>query len=71
MATGMSREELVLMVTKIMKADGTEEEVDELISALDRNVPHPAVTDLIFYSPELVTPEEIVDKALSYDPLRM
>lgn len=66
----MTRTELVELVTRIMRGGGTEEDQESWIALLEANVPHPCVTDLIFYpeGPE-PTPEEVVDVALSYQPL--
>ncbi len=36
---------------------------------LERSVPHPEVSDLIFYSKREMTAEEIVAEALSYKPI--
>lgn len=63
----MSREELIELVKKIMKCEGTEEEVDNMIDILEKNVIDPEVTNYIFY--EENTPEEVVDKALEYKPI--
>ncbi len=63
----MSREELIELVKKIMKCEGTEEEVDNMIDILEKNVIDPEVTNYIFY--EENTPEEVVDKALTYKPI--
>jgi len=63
----MSREELNELVEKIMKCEGTEEEVDNMIDILEKNVIDPEVTNYIFY--EENTPEEVVDKALAYKPI--
>lgn len=71
----MDRDALVDLVRRIMAAEGeTEEEADRLIALFAANVPHPRAIDLMFY-PEREfgpgrdpTPEEIVDRALSYVP---
>ena len=42
-----------------------------MIELLERNVPHPAVTDLIFYSDENLTAEELVQRALAYRPIQL
>jgi hypothetical protein len=39
------------------------------MTLLEDNVPHPEVSDLIFYTEEKLTPEEIVERALSYKPI--
>ena len=63
----MTREELISLVEKIMKCQGTEKEIDEMIELLEENVIDPEVTNYIFY--EENTPEEVVDKALAYKPI--
>ncbi|MGC4068451.1 MAG: bacteriocin immunity protein [Polyangiaceae bacterium] len=64
----MTRDELVGIVRRIMTAHGSEEQLDELLATLESNVPHPAVSDLIFYPPDGhdLTADEIVDQALQY-----
>lgn len=63
----MTREELISLVEKIMKCQGTEIEIDEMIELLEENVIDPEVSNYIFY--EENTPEEVVDKALAYKPI--
>ena len=63
----MTREELIALVDRIMKCQGSEKEIDEMIELLDQNVTDPEVTNYIFY--EENTPEEVVDKALAYKPI--
>ncbi|MGC6432031.1 MAG: bacteriocin immunity protein [Jejuia sp.] len=66
----MTRKELISLVENIKDSeDKTEQELDNLINILKRNVLHPEVTDLIYYNE--LTPEEIVDKALSYMSIRL
>ncbi|WP_193318282.1 bacteriocin immunity protein [Nonomuraea phyllanthi] len=65
----ITREELAEIVRRIMEAD---QETDYYLKLLDVNVPHPRVSDLIFWPPEELrdaTPEQIVDIALSYRPI--
>lgn len=68
MSNVLTRNELVILVRKIMECKGNEEEISEWITILIENVPHPSVSDLIFYPEEELTPEEIVDQALAYKP---
>jgi hypothetical protein len=66
----LERDALVALTQRIMDADGTEAEIDGMIELLERNVPHPAVTDLIFYPDEEdVTAEQIVERALAHRPV--
>ena len=65
----MSREELVDLVSKIMNCEGSEEEIDEMIFLLEKNVGDPQVIDYIYYDEK--TPEEVVDLALAYKPIQL
>ncbi|MGN7358472.1 bacteriocin immunity protein [Paenibacillus sp. SAF-054] len=65
----LSRDELIILVSKIMSGEGSEPEIDEMLDLLERNVPDPHVSDLIFWSDIEYSPEEIVDKAMSYKPI--
>jgi hypothetical protein len=67
----LGREQLIQLVTKIINVEGSEEQIDEWVQLVEDNVPHPAVTDLIYYSQEQLTPEQIVDKALAYKPIQL
>lgn len=71
MENKLSRLELIELVEKIMKLKGTEEQIDNMIEELERNVPHPEVSDLIFWNEEELTPEKIVDIALAYKPIQL
>lgn len=64
----MEREELVRLVRRITATDGTEAEQDALLELLEQNVPHPEVSDLIYYPPGGIelSAEEVVDRALAY-----
>jgi hypothetical protein len=58
-----------------MAAEGaTQEDADDLVDLFVRNVPHPEADDLIFYPQKEFghepTPEEVVDRALSYKPIQ-
>ncbi|MGG5741813.1 MULTISPECIES: bacteriocin immunity protein [Bacillus cereus group] len=46
----ITREELINLVGKIVECEGTEEEIDEMLEAVERNVPHPEVSDLIYWN---------------------
>jgi len=67
----LDRAELIAIVRRIMDADGTESEIDALIATLESNVPHPSVSDLIFWPPsgDEPTAEQIVDAAMTYRPI--
>jgi hypothetical protein len=66
----MNRDELLSLVTQICNGEyDTEEERSALIEILENNVPDPNVMNLIFKHKPKLTPEEIVEKALSYKPI--
>lgn len=64
----MTREELINLVKELYNSKGETEE-DRLLSLLEKNVPHPEVSDLIYW--EDLTPEEVVDRALAYKPIQL
>ncbi|MFF9135896.1 hypothetical protein ACF1AY_38800 [Streptomyces sp. NPDC014776] len=76
MVMSLTREQLVDLVNRIMDAEGTEDDDDQLIEILEANVVHPRVLNLI-YHPEVeglregATAEQIVDAALTYKPIAL
>lgn len=62
----LTREQLVDLVARIIVFDATEGEVDRMEALFEENVPYPGAYSLIYQSDPEMTPEEIVDKALSY-----
>ena len=68
----MEKEELIELVKKIQAVEGSEEEIDGMIDEFLENVPDPNASDYIFEKEyEDLTPQEIVDKALSYRPIQL
>lgn len=69
----LTKEELVDLVRRIVAAEGTEEEQDDMMDLLEANVADPEVSDLIYYPPSGValTPEQIVERALAYRPIQL
>jgi hypothetical protein len=67
----MTKDEIVQAVRRIIDADGTESELEGLLALVEQNVPHPSVSDLIFYPPNGIelSAEEIVNAALAYQPI--
>lgn len=69
----ITKAELVEIVTRIVNADDHSKFYLEL---LERNLPHPRISNLIYW-PEKEgltqdsTPEEIVNKAMSYKPIQL
>ncbi|MBJ8030331.1 bacteriocin immunity protein [Bacillus cereus group sp. N21] len=67
----ITRAELISLVSKLVECEGTEKEIDEMIEVVERNVPHPEVSDLLYWNDEELTPEQIVDIALAYKPIQL
>ena len=66
----MERRELIDIVRELYNSEGkTEVEENSLLDLLEKNVPHPEVSDLIYWHD--LTPEEVVDRALAYKPLQL
>lgn len=65
----MTRDQLIELVKKIAAADGTEQQIDQMLELLEKNVPDPEVANYIFYDD--LQPAEIVDKALAYKPIQL
>jgi len=66
----LSRAELIEAVRTLMTGGlGSEEANDELIGRVERSVPDPEVSDLMFFSDPPLTPEEVVEAALAYRPI--
>jgi hypothetical protein len=66
-----SKGQLVELVGKLQRSEGTEDEQMGWLLLLDRNVPHPAISDLIYHSEGELTAEEIVEQALAYKPIQL
>lgn len=66
----MTKDELVILVQKIIDAKCSEEEELEILDILERNVPYPGIQDLIF-SLENLTAEEVIEEALKYKPIQL
>ncbi|MGQ5525312.1 bacteriocin immunity protein [Chitinimonas sp. PSY-7] len=64
----LSRDELVRMISKIMNAEGSEEELDELLFKLKEISLLPNVSDLIFFPEKEMSAEEIADAIQNYKP---
>jgi hypothetical protein len=66
----LTREELILLVQKICETDyETEEEGNELIERLEKNVIHPSPLDVIRNNYPVLNFSQILDKIFSYQPI--
>ena len=72
MNINLTRHELIKLVQKIMNAEGTEYEIHNNVNILEKNVPHPEVSGLIFWPKNgEPTAEEVVNEALAYKPIQL
>ncbi len=65
----LSNDELLELITCLMNVEGTEYETAYWLELLEQNVPHPHVSDLIYWAVREMTPEEILAEALAYKPI--
>ncbi|GAA2790955.1 e9imm peptide [Streptomyces showdoensis] len=68
----MPRDEAILLVQRLMNAEASEDEADEILANLERGLACPHISDYIFWDldPEL-TAEKAVDRALAYKPIAL
>jgi hypothetical protein len=68
----MTREELIMLAEKIIRAQGTEQEVIDNVLVFKQNVPDPEAGNY-FVKKEYDdwTADQIVDKALRYNPIQL
>ncbi|MEK4053691.1 bacteriocin immunity protein [Paenibacillus sp. FSL F4-0087] len=60
---------LVELVRKLMNAEGTGNELDEMLNELQQQMPYAEISNLIFWDNRDLTPEQIVEEALSARPI--
>ncbi|MDN8591684.1 hypothetical protein Q0V21_23245 [Paenibacillus sp. 11B] len=60
---------LIDLVRKLMNAEGTEDELDEILTELRQQLPHAEISNLIFWDDRDLTPEQIVEEALAARPI--
>lgn len=65
----MQRQELIELIKKIQRSEGTEEEADSDIDFLCNNVMDPHAANYIFH--ENLSAEQIADKILDYKPIQL
>ena len=67
----LTRDEMIALVDRLQRGEGDDTQAGEWLDQLKQSLPHPRISDLIFYSDEELTAEEIVDKALAYRPIEL
>ncbi|HEY1012931.1 MAG TPA: hypothetical protein VGE07_09540 [Herpetosiphonaceae bacterium] len=65
----VSDEELLEIIALVAGCERGEAEIDYWLEFLVRNLPHPAISDLIFWAN--LTPAEILAAAKAYQPIRL
>ncbi|BDR76721.1 bacteriocin immunity protein [Clostridium tetani] len=65
----LRKEELIELVEKICNVCGNEEQLDNWIEIIEKEIGCPEVSDYIYWEEENLLPKEIVEKALSYKPI--
>ncbi len=65
----LTKKQAFELLEKIINCEGSEAEIDEWIDGLSNGVPHPNISDLIFYPSRECTPAEIIDLAFTYQPI--
>ncbi|MEC0129010.1 hypothetical protein [Paenibacillus pabuli] len=60
---------LVEMVRKLMNAEGTGNELDDMLTELEQELPYAEISNLIFWDDRELTPEQIVEEALAARPI--
>jgi len=65
----LSKEELVSLVERIIRAEDSEQILDSLIEKLSCSVSDPNVIDYIYWHTPELSAIEVVEKALAYKPI--
>lgn len=60
----MTREQMIAIARRMDTADGTEQELDSLLTQLDEALPHADVVTLLFQARPELTAEAAIDEAL-------
>lgn len=64
-----NRSHLIELVRKLMDAEGSEAELDDMLTELQQQVPHAEISNLIYWDDRDLTPEQIVEEALAARPI--
>ncbi|PCJ15467.1 MAG: hypothetical protein COB02_17990 [Candidatus Cloacimonadota bacterium] len=69
--TMLSKDKLIALVNRLINVNGTEDELDDIESLLENELPDPNFVDYIYYPPNGIelSAEEIIEKALAYKPI--
>ncbi|MFJ8132525.1 e9imm peptide [Streptomyces hydrogenans] len=68
----MPREEAILLVERLMNLETPEEQSSEILTALQRGLACPHISDYVFWSSDPnLTPEKVIDRAMAYKPIAL
>lgn len=67
----LNKEQLIKLVEEIVNPNLNEDEINEKIELLEKNVTHPAPSDLIFWNEVELSPKEIVERSLNYRSINL
>lgn len=67
----MEKPELLELINKLANGEGNDQEAQEWLETINRNVPFPNVSELIFYHDPELSPEEILEIALKFKPIQL
>ncbi|MDA0170955.1 bacteriocin immunity protein [Solirubrobacter taibaiensis] len=74
----LSRDELIDLVERILRVEGTETEHQALVRRFEQSVPRPGASDLIYWperradgAPHEMSAAQIVDAALAYRAIEL
>lgn len=62
---------LVMLVRKMLNAEGTEQELDDMLTEVQGALPYAEVSNLIFWDERELTAEQIVEEALQARPIQL
>jgi hypothetical protein len=62
---------MIALVELLLTGAGDDAEASAWLEALERAIPNPHISDLIFHPEEELTAAEIVDRALGYRPFAL
>ncbi len=60
----MTREQLVALARRLDTADGTEEELQEIMNVLVRTLPHGDILQLLYHTRPELSADDAVDEAM-------
>ncbi|WP_128100412.1 bacteriocin immunity protein [Paenibacillus sp. DCT19] len=69
--TEVTRIELIEWVRKLMNAEGTEAELDDMLNELQQQLPYTEISNLIYWDDRALSPEQIVEEALAARPIQL